>query len=205
MRIDQVMLGEMIGAQAVGLYAAAVKLAELWSFVPGAITISVFPSIIAAKNTGVEMYGKRMQQLYDLMALLSIGIAVVITILSREVMGFLYGSAFIEASSTLMVYIWSGVATFLGIASSQFLTAENLTRISLYRTLIGMILNVLLNLLLIPSMGIVGAAVATLISYTAATFSVAFFSASRSQAAMMLKSLVVFRILFERRSKENAE
>jgi O-antigen/teichoic acid export membrane protein len=139
------------------------------------------------------VYQWRLQQLYDLMAILSVGIAIVITIFSRQIVAILYGEEYREAAAVVTIYIWSGVPTFLGVASSQYLLAENLTHISLYRTSIGMVLNVVLNLLLIPKHGVTGSAVATLISYTVATFSVVLFKESRQQASMMLKSLVIVR------------
>jgi PST family polysaccharide transporter len=49
MRIDQVMLGQMVGDESVGVYSVAVKISELWYFVPIAIVNSVFPSIVKAK------------------------------------------------------------------------------------------------------------------------------------------------------------
>ena len=48
MKIDQVMIKQMLGADQVGLYAAAVRLSEVWYFIPIVITASVFPAIIPA-------------------------------------------------------------------------------------------------------------------------------------------------------------
>jgi O-antigen/teichoic acid export membrane protein len=177
----------------VGIYAAGVRLVEMWYFVPGAVIVSVLPSIIKAKQEDAGLYQWRLQQLYDLMALLSIGIAVVTTIFSHQIIAILYKDAYREAAGVLTIYVWSGVPTFLGVASSQYLLAENLTRISLYRTSIGLVINIALNLLLIPQYGIIGSAFATLISYTVLAFSVALFKDSRPQTIMMLKSLNVFR------------
>jgi PST family polysaccharide transporter len=193
MKIDQVLLGNMMDAASVGVYAAAVRLVEMWYFVPGALVVSVLPSIVRARQENPLLYQRRLQQLYDLMAVLSICIAIVVTIGSRQIIGILYGGEYGAAAAVVTIYIWSGVPTFLGVASSQYLLSENLTRISLYRTSIGMVLNILLNLLLIPKYGISGSAVATLISYSAATFSVVLFKQSRNQATMMLKSLFIVR------------
>lgn len=67
MRIDQVMIKEMLGAEQVGFYAAAVRLSEAWYFIPMAITASVFPAIINAKKQSDDLYYERLQKLYDLM------------------------------------------------------------------------------------------------------------------------------------------
>ena len=75
----------------------------------------------------------------------------------------IFGAKFFPAAPVLTIYIWAGVATFLGVASSQYLISENMTKLSFFRTVIGMIINVFLIFVLIPFYGIVGSALATLI------------------------------------------
>ena len=82
----------------------------------------------------------------------------------------LYGQQFIEAGSVLVIHIWAGIFAFLGIASRKWLVAENLSMLSFWRTFFGMVINIVMNLLLIPRYGIQGAAVATLISQVAAAY-----------------------------------
>lgn len=79
MKIDQVMIKEMLDAKAVGNYAAAVKLSETWYFLPAVICNSLFPAIINAKQKSMSIYYKRLQQLYNLMAWMGIGIALPMT------------------------------------------------------------------------------------------------------------------------------
>jgi O-antigen/teichoic acid export membrane protein len=188
MRIDQVMLGEMVGAGSVGIYSAAVRLSEGWYFVPIAIATSVFPSIVATRKVNEALYQERLQKLYHFMTWLAIAIAVPVTFLSQIVIKFLYGAGYEGAGTVLAIHIWAGVFVFLGYASGQYLLTENYTRISFYRAFWGMIVNVILNFLLIPRYGPNGAAVATLISQFGATFGIVFLKYTRRQAIMMLKS-----------------
>ena len=51
MKIDQVMIKEMLGAEAVGQYAAAVRLSEVWYFIPIIIASSLFPAIVILKKS----------------------------------------------------------------------------------------------------------------------------------------------------------
>jgi O-antigen/teichoic acid export membrane protein len=99
------------------------------------------------------------------MAFISISIAVVVFVLSKSIISILYGVQYINSSTVLSIYVWAGVPVFLGVASSQYLIAENLTKVSFYRTLLGCIANVILNYILIPKYGIEGAAWATLILF----------------------------------------
>jgi len=189
MKIDQVMLKHMISEEAVGYYAVAVRLCEAWYFVPVVICNSIFPAIVNAKNVSEEFYNNRMQKLYDLLTWLAIGIAIPVTVFSTQIIELVFGSEFAPASPVLTIYIWAGVAIFLGVASSQYLVNENLTKLLALRTLVGMILNVVLNLFLIPIYGIVGSAIATLISYTAATFVLSFHKRYYNQFKMMIMSI----------------
>jgi O-antigen/teichoic acid export membrane protein len=196
MKIDQVMIKQMLGDSEVGYYAAAVRLCEAWYFLPTIITTSLFPAIVNAKKMSEELYQSRMQKLYDLLAWAAIVIALPTTFLSGFIIEILYKPEFLPAAPVLTIYIWAGVATFLGVASSQYLITENFTKIAFIRTFIGMIVNVILNFILIPIYGITGSAAATLISYTAATFSIIFDKDTRSQSFMMLKA-ILFLDLFK--------
>ena len=199
MKIDQVMIKEMLGAEKVGHYAAAVILSEAWYFIPMAITTSVFPAIINAKKQSEELYYQRLQKLYDLMVWLAVAIALPTTFLAPWVIRVLYGQAFLPAAGVLSIHIWAGVFVFLGVASGKWLLIENYTKISFYRTFIGTIVNVVLNIILIPKHGINSAAFATLISYFVATFSIGLIAKTKRQVALMLKSfLFPIKILCER-------
>jgi O-antigen/teichoic acid export membrane protein len=185
----------MLDAKEVGFYAAAVRLSESWYFIPVAISNAIFPAIVNAKNISLELYKSRLQKLYDILAWMAIGISIPISFFATDIIILLYGKDFLPSAMILTIYIWAGAAVFLGVASSQYLVTENLTKISLFRTSLGMIVNVILNILLIPKYGIVGSAVATLISYSLATLSIVFFRKTSHQFFMMLKSIALINLI----------
>ena len=164
MKIDQVMIKEMMGSEQVGHYAAAVKLSEAWYFVPMAITSSVFPAIINAKQQSEELYYQRLQKLYDLMVLLAVAIALPTTFLAPWVIRVLYGEAFLPAAGVLSIHIWAGVFVGLGVASGKWFITENFIKLSFYRTFLGAVGNVIFNLIFIPILHINGAAIGTLLA-----------------------------------------
>ena len=170
MKIDQVMIKEMLGAKEVGLYAAAAKLSEAWYFIPMAIASSLFPAIINAKVYQKEVYYQRLQKLYDLMVWIAIAIALPTTFLSTLVVEFLYGKEYLGSSSVLIIHIWTAVFVFLGVASSKYLLAENFIKKTFYRTFIGALLNIIMNYYLIGIIGIQGAAISTLVSHFFAAY-----------------------------------
>jgi len=189
MKIDQIMLKEMLNAKAVGVYAASVKLCEAWYFVPTALMASLFPAVVEARKKSETIYEERVQKLYDLMVWGSVAVALPTTLLSDWIILILYGNAFQEAADVLRIYIWAGVFVSLGVASSKWLVAENLQRYSFYRSALGAILNVGCNLWLIPIYGIKGAAFATLLAQgTVAFVSLSFFSKTRKNCWTVINS-----------------
>ena len=182
MKIDQIMLGQMIGDKAVGIYSAAVKISEAWYFIPGIAVSSVFPAIISSKYVSQNRYYERLQDLYNIGVLFSVILAIFITIIAIPLITILFGLAYIQAGQVLSIHIWALIFVFLGGASSRWLILENMQLQQLERTILGSIINILLNLLLIPKFEIQGAAWATLISYAFVAF---FYDLARKKTRSM--------------------
>jgi PST family polysaccharide transporter len=192
MRIDQIMLGEILDETAVGIYAAAIRISEVWYFIPGAIVGSVAPTIINARKADRALYDRRTQQLLNIMALLGYVVAIPVTVLSRPLVWLLFGSEYLDAAPTLAVHIWAGLFVCLGVAQTMWLLNEGLTRVTLVMTAVGAVINVVLNFPLISQFGPLGAAVATLISYGVTVTVVCFFhEPSRPIARMIVKALAL--------------
>ena len=195
MKVDQVMIKEMLDHEAVGQYAAAVRLSEAWYFIPVVIASSLFPAIINAKKQSEELYYTRLQKLYDLMVWMAITIALPMTFLSDWIVHLLYGEQYNQAGNVLMIHIWAGIFVFLGVASGKWLVSENLQIFSTINTTIGAIVNIGLNYILIPRIGVEGAAWATFISYfIAAYLSLFFWKKTRINFVNLSKTLLITRI-----------
>lgn len=189
MKVDQVMIGNMINSTQLGIYAAAARLKK-WSFIAVAISNSTFPALLKAREKSKDLYHGRLQRLLSILTWMAIILTVVIIFLSPFIIKILYGSQY--AQSSLILAILSGVIlfNFSGIVSSKYLIAENHTKINFYRTLLGVSTNLLLNFILIPLMGIVGSAISTLLSVAVQDyFGVVLFSESRRLFFMYLKAL----------------
>lgn len=189
MRIDQVMLSNMIGDEAVGLYSAAVRISEVWYFIPMVITSSLFPAIINAKNHSEDLYYKRLQKLLDFMVWMSVAMALLTTFLSRWIVNLLYGYEYNKAGDVLMIHIWAGVFVCVGVFKGKYMLAENIQWLSFVYSGIGAIVNVILNYFLIKKFGINGAAISTLIAQAiSAVFLPLFHKIDRISILMFLKS-----------------
>jgi PST family polysaccharide transporter len=161
MRVDQIMLASMVGDHEVGQFSAALRIAEVWYFIPMSIATAAFPMVVARRTQGEAVYERCVQRLYDLMAWLGIGVAVAVTVLAHRLVPMLYGTAYAEAARILEIQIWAGVAVAMSFVHSRWLLAEGLQRYGLFYTVAGAAVNVILNLILIPDHGATGAAWAT--------------------------------------------
>lgn len=165
MRIDQLMLEKMAGTRSVGIYSAAVKVSELGYFVPVMLGATLLPSVVRTRESDLGKYVRRRQLYFDFSALIAVGFALPIAIFAPQVISLLFGQEYADASHILRIHAWSALFVFTGVARGQYLLTEGLLRFSFFATLAGAIINVALNFVLIPRLGGVGAAWATLVAY----------------------------------------
>ena len=165
MKIDQIMLKELVGPASVGIYSAAVKLCEVWYQFPVLVAGSYYPAIIGAKVNNSELYNSYLQKLYSFLVWGAIAIAIPTTLFSDWIIHNLYGNEFAKSVVILQIYAWASVFVFMGVANHKWLLIENCQKYILLTTLLGMVINIVCNIILIPLYGASGAAVASLISY----------------------------------------
>lgn len=195
LRIDQIMLGEITGYEEVGIYSVAVRLAEVWYFIPMAIYWSVLPAIVEAKAQSEELFYERLQQFYNLIAIAAYVVVIPVTFLGQWLVPLLFGEAYARGGLMLTVLIWSNIFYSLEIARSSFLTVMNWTRLYLLTVTLGCLLNVILNLWLIPLYGGMGAVVASIAAYWFAAHGSCFlFKPLRRTGLMLTRALVYPRI-----------
>lgn len=170
MQTDKIMIGKMLGEEAVGFYTAAMTIAMIWQFVPNAIINSSYSLIISERLNNPKTYIKRLQMLMLTITLLGIIVGIVILMFGRWAILALYGVAYEQSIITLYILIWSTGLAVLGSARGIWIVAEGLNAYQKYMVLIGGVINVVLNLFTIKLFGINGAAIATLASQLAVQF-----------------------------------
>lgn len=188
-RIDQVIIGMIMDKASLGLYSTMVKVSELWIFLPNIITVSLFPAIINAKKSSSQLFESRMIRLYNLIFWISLVMIVIIYVFAWYIVYILYGAEFLPIVPMMRIYIFSGLAFVINVALNQWLIVQNYTKVALFCSVVGGILNIGMNFLLIPIYGIWGAIIASLISYFAVTFSILFFKKTRSHALLIIRGV----------------
>lgn len=170
LKVDLVMLRWFADTAEVGQYAVAAQLSEAWYFVPSAIVVSFFPAMIKLRERDERLFYRRLQQLFDILFLLALVVAVAMTAIAPWLVIFLFGSDYAPSASILVIHIWAALFIFMRAAFSKWILIENALYFSLFTQGFGASANVLLNYLLIPLHGGIGAAYATLVSYALASF-----------------------------------
>jgi polysaccharide transporter, PST family len=192
MKIDQVMIGKIIGDQAVGIYTAATRISEIWYFIPSAIVNSFTPSIVKARKLDRRDFINRNQKLLDSCVLLAYLLAIPMTFISDDLILFLYGSEYEQAGLVLSIHIWSAIFVFLGAAKNPWIITEGFLKLNSFATTIACIVNIVLNYIFLPIFGVVGAAISTLISYGIANFIVFLINPrTKDLGIMMVKSITL--------------
>jgi PST family polysaccharide transporter len=169
-RTDQVIVRHLLGAEQLGWYSAAARFSEMWYFVPTAIATAVFPKLAALRASSPQHYRETILKLSRIVVTVGCGISLALVGLAAPIVVWLLGNDYLPAVPVIRIYCLSLPLVFLGAVSSQWFIHEGLQIYSLYRNGAGVILNVILNLLLVPRFGILGSAVSTVAAIAVAAY-----------------------------------
>lgn len=202
MRVDLLMLGVIRDPGAVGIYSAAAQLSEVWSLFPVALMPALLPYFLGLRQRDSRTFQSALSLLYGLASIGALSISLVVSVFAPTFISWLFGPDYEDSASILQVHIWSLVFIYLGLAQSIWSLSEDRLWLGLIRTAGGAVLNIFLNLVLIPSHGPLGAAVATLISYSAsAVWLNAFSRHTRGVLRLQLRALLIVPFLWHLRAE----
>lgn len=167
MRIDQIMIKEMMGEIDLGIYAAVIPLAALGQIVPITLATSLAPFIARKKAEGEEAYWRALKAVFQGLALIGWISSIVIVLFSELVVDVLFGETYQAGATVLAAYALTNLFISLGVAQWLWSLNERRSKFYLYKTLVGGLVCVLGNLLVIPRFGLVGVAwVAVIAQFT---------------------------------------
>ena len=161
---DRIMLKLMIDDAATGYYSAAVACAGMTAFVFSAIIDSFRPMIFDDKKNNEAQYEKDVCRLYSIIIYLSLLQSVVVTAFSGLIVRILYGADYVQSVNALRLIVWYTTFSYVGGVRNIWILAESKQKYLWVINLSGAATNVVLNYFLIPVMGIMGAALASLIT-----------------------------------------
>lgn len=166
-QMDTIMLGSLVcgGADsAVGIYNAAAKVCNMWAFVPLALIDSARPMVMEQKGRDEESYARRYRRLWAAVIWLGVAAAIGISLCAGWIIRLIAGPAFAAAVPVLAVLIWSRLFSTMGTTRGIWMVCEGHSRFVVLFAAVGAAVNFALNFTLIPRWGVMGAAVATLVT-----------------------------------------
>ena len=164
---DKLMLKHMLDETAVGYYGVAVSISTAWVFVLQAVIDSIQPSIIQAYERWPDRFRKRNRQLYALVFYSATGISLMICLLAKPIILLLFGESYRPAIDPLRIVVWYSAFSYLGVARNAWIVCEHKQKYLKYLNLSAAVINVALNLIMIPLWGPSGAALASLLTQIA--------------------------------------
>lgn len=171
LRIDQVMIKEMLGTEQAGLYFLSVRLAELSYFVPTAVAASFYPKLHKLYiDNDLGGYYTYLSRLIKVSMVFSLGIIVFVQLSSAWIFSVFFDEKYSGSETVLNILIVTLPFIFFRAFFSKWLIQTNLLKYSLYTHLFGALSNVLLNFYAIPRFGLIGACYASVVSYSISSF-----------------------------------
>ncbi len=193
LKIDIIMINHFLGDYSTGLYSAASRITEAIYFIPNILLIPLFPVLTDLLKKNYQDFARLQQQIYDGLFLLSFFLFLVIFVLSDHIIYLLYGESFSLASSVLKVHSISIILVYVRAAFRRWVFLKDILKINLITQIIGCGLNIILNLYLIPNMGLIGAAYSTVLSYFISSFLIFyFFKSTREAFFQILYAFLIF-------------
>jgi O-antigen/teichoic acid export membrane protein len=180
LKIDVLMLTELSGLKSVSIYSVATKFSESSYFFAAAIVTSFFPKIMEAKASNQAVYYKVLEGLARKVLVVCLGVFLLTAIFAYPAIYYLYGVEYMDSYYVLIIHLFASFFVYFRAVVSKWIMAEHLLKYSLITYLFGGVVNVGLNLFLIPHYGYYGAAISTVVSYSFSSyFSLLFFKEPR--------------------------
>ena len=196
---DKIMLKYMISEAEIGYYSTAVAICSLWCFILSAIIDSLIPPIMEAYKGNKDRFNRLNKILYCIIFYLSALVSLFFVFFGDFVIKILYGEAYMPASVPLKIITWYTAFSYWGVARSAWLVCENKQKYLKYIYIYAAIANVILNFVLIPSFGAIGAAIASLIAQIITTLIVPFFIKDMRENSIMMIEAIAFKGIIRRK------
>lgn len=148
----------------IGIYSLAVNYTEILFQIPAILSLVIFShGLVAEKST----YSKKIKTIHNRLILILIPGVFFFERLCNYLIPILYGNEFMESARLLSILVLSSffIISF-NILNTHLASSYGKPMFGFYPLLLSLIINVLLNCILIPSIGIKGAAISTTISYS---------------------------------------
>lgn len=164
-QVDRIMLGNMLDKSSVGYYSIALTISSMWSIIPGALIETLSPILYDEAKKNREKYLRRLKQSYAIIFWLNTIYSLCVCIFSKWIIFLLYGEDYLSATMTLRIVVWYYGISTMSTLNQVYLANDNKNQYINIFFLVGLVVDIILNMIMIPIWGINGAAIATLITH----------------------------------------
>lgn len=190
MRIDQVIIYTLLDDYQLGIYSSAVRIIEVFYFIPTILSAAFYPALVSARKSNSYVYNDRLQSLYRLLTFFALILSILFLAFANKAVNLVFGSDFNESVIVVQILSLNFIIITWGIISGRWLILESKTNLTLLRSTLGLVINIIINLLLIPKYGIAGAAWGTVVSQLTSVLIFSLFHRDMfDQAKYMIRSL----------------
>lgn len=164
-QVDRIMLGNMLDKSSVGYYSIALTISSMWSIIPGALIETLSPILYDEAKKSREKYLRRLKQSYAIIFWLNTIYSLCVCIFSKWIIFLLYGEDYLSATMALRIVVWYYGISTMSTLNQVYLANDNKNQYINIFFFVGLIVDIILNMIMIPIWGINGAAIATLITH----------------------------------------
>lgn len=191
-RADQFLVDSLLGAAALGVYAAAFRMFEVMLSIGFIFGNSLYPKVVSSRGDA-PLYRQRMLGCYQLMLLPPFVFIVFVALFGDVVIGAVFGPQYTAASGALLVLACSGIFHYMSHVRAQWMTLERLNRFHIPNSLIGMAVNFSVGWALIPHYGLIGAALGNTVGVIAKEYLTSWLFPALRPAAVLQTRALLFR------------
>ena len=163
-RIDVVMISLIQGTTPIGFYSVAYTLSEAALVIPSVLITALFPALSKLHQDAIQSFRDACAQAIKYLLYLAVPIAFFVTLWARPIVSLLFGATFDPAVPALQILIWSAPIYYVSMVLGIALVVANLQKLNMELTFLAIVVNVSLNVFLIPKYSYIGASFATVVA-----------------------------------------
>lgn len=164
MRIDQIMIKNILGAKELGVYAAVLPLATMWQILPVVLNASLGPIVATKKIESEVLYWRILKNIFSLYSCIAWCSIILTLTLGHVIVPYIFGKNYIDGVIVLSIYIFTNLFINMGMAQSLWFLNEYKVYRSLVNTVVGAFVCIVGNLILLPTYGLIGVALVAVLS-----------------------------------------
>tara|TARA_A100001015_G_C15009980_1_gene722558 strand:- start:740 stop:1993 length:1254 start_codon:yes stop_codon:yes gene_type:complete len=176
MRVDLLLIKYFLNLEQVGIYSVGIILSQFWYFLPVIISTVIAPKLAKAMKKDETYFNKLIRYYMLLFFLLGISIFIFTFMFGTILINLLYGEDYEAASKVLLIHSVTNIPVCMGVIAQLWIINQKKGVTYFKKTIMGLIVSIIANIILIPKYGIIGASYsAVLAQFVSAFFSNYFF------------------------------